>query len=191
MNCISRIVALVAVVVLFFTAGIAGVSAADAASAVLGEDITLHGTNPLGGPVYFYIKGPNFPLTQMKEDGDKLAAYGKRWEITIDTSKIKSDSGKRPDIGTYTIYISVTDGAASVNDFDSSFTTVPLSLTAPGIYIQTAAPTPEKTAEPAPAPTPSVPPTSDETSAASTPGFIAAAVLAGVFGTGFLMRKRE
>lgn len=150
MKTITRIILSTLAALLFFTVAISGVSAVDAASVVLGEDITLHGSNPLRGPVYFYITGPNFPLTQMKEDGEKLAAYGRSWEITIDTSKIKSNSGKRPDIGTYTIYVSVTDGAASISELDSSFTTVPLSLTAPGVYIQTAVPTPKKTAEPTP-----------------------------------------
>ena len=150
MKTITRIILSTVTALLFFTVAISGVSAVGAASVVLGEDITLHGSNPLRGPVYFYITGPNFPLTQMKEDGEKLVAYGRSWEITIDTSKIKSNSGKRPDIGTYTIYVSVTDGAASVSELDSSFTTVPLSLTAPGVYIQTAVPTPKKTAEPTP-----------------------------------------
>ena len=150
MKTITRIILSTLAALLFFTVAISGVSAVGAASVVLGEDITLHGSNPLRGPVYFYITGPNFPLTQMKEDGEKLVAYGRSWEITIDTSKIKSNSGKRPDIGTYTIYVSVTDGAASVSELDSSFTTVPLSLTAPGVYIQTAVPTPKKTAEPTP-----------------------------------------
>ena len=165
MKTITRIILSALAALLFFTIGISGVSAVDAASVVLGEDITLHGSNPLRGPVYFYITGPNFPLTQMKEDGEKLAAYGRSWEVTIDTSKIKSNSGKRPDIGTYTIYVSVTDGASSVNELDSSFTTVPLSLTAPGIYILTAAPTPKKTAEPTPEPTPSPTPTQTPTPA--------------------------
>ena len=165
MNCIAKILFSLVTAVCIFTIAISGVSAADAASVVLGEDVTLHGTNPFRGPVYFYIAGPNFPLTHMKEDGNKLAAYGRNWEITIDTSKIRSNSGKRPDIGTYTIYISVTDGASSVSELDSSFTTVPLSLTAPGVFIQTAAPTPKKTAAPTPEQTPSAVPTPEETPA--------------------------
>ncbi|HJJ31409.1 MAG TPA: hypothetical protein O0X97_04095 [Methanocorpusculum sp.] len=167
MNRITRIILSLAAALLLFTVGMAGVSAADAASAVLGEEITLTGTNPVGGAVYFYITGPNVPLSQMKEDGEKVVAYGKKWEKTIDTSKIRFGSGKRPDIGTYTIYISRTDGAASVSDLDSSFTTVPLTLTAPGIYIETAAPTPVRTAEPTPVPV--VLPTPEETPVPASP----------------------
>lgn len=150
MNRIARVTLSIMAAVFIFTVGAAGVSAVDAASVVLGEEFTLSGTNPLRGPVYFYITGPNVPLSQMTEDGEKLTAYGRSWQITIDTSKIRFGSGKRPDIGTYTIYISVTDGASSVKDLDSSFTTVPLSLTAPGISIQTAAPTLKMTEVPTP-----------------------------------------
>ena len=85
----------------------AGAITADAASAAtfIGNEVKLSGSNELGGTLYFYIKGPNFPFTALPTKDNQITVTGKEWEAKINTAELKTAAGKKPDAGNYTIYV--------------------------------------------------------------------------------------
>lgn len=131
-------------------------------SVAYGDTVDIYVSNPFGGTQYFYISGPNFPFTQMMDsNGDKIKVEGRGRTKTIETSDIRSVNGKRPDVGTYTIYIYKEDGCTSPRDLNYEYTQIesltlrPLSVSVNSVT--TVSPTVEitviKTAEPTPVPT--------------------------------------
>ncbi|HJJ55300.1 MAG TPA: hypothetical protein O0X50_04360, partial [Methanocorpusculum sp.] len=108
---------LLTVSVVLLLAGLVGSVAATDYTVAYGETVKLHVGNPFGGTAYLYIQGTNFPFQPLKDSsGDQMTVSGKGRTVEIETVNI---NGKRPDAGTYTIYVSNKQGATSSGNLAS------------------------------------------------------------------------
>ena len=110
-------------------------------AAYIGDDFELEGTTTVNGDLCVYLKGTNFPLTQLNESSnslDRLKATlkDKTWSVEIPGELIRS---MNPDVGTYTVYITTLDGASAVADIEkASYATTVVDLKQPFISVITA-----------------------------------------------------
>ena len=122
---------------------------AEVASVFIGDEVDISGTNDLGGNLYFYIKGTNYKFAWLNNSITGMLANGKEWTETLDTADLTKIYAKRPDAGTYTIYVvsmakdvdpkNITD----VNMLDNTskvqaYSTVSLALKQPFLTITSA-----------------------------------------------------
>ena len=108
----------------------------------LGNEVELTGTNTESKKVWFYIKGNNMDLTQIKVGADVVTAdvkADKTWEKEFD-AVIFQDF----DAGTYTIYAvstQITGGLANVKWSEYTYATVSLPLKQPFLTAELSATT--------------------------------------------------
>ena len=124
----------------------AGAITADAASAstFIGNEVKLSGSNELGGNLTLFVKGPNFKFAKVEGEALPSITMGKEWEAKINTGKLATADGKKPDAGNYTIYVAklkedgtVPTKASDLDDSDycDAYTTVVVALKQPFINI--------------------------------------------------------
>lgn len=113
------LVSLSAILLLLVCAGPA--AAGESYDVAYGDTVKIYVANPVGTiPAYLYIQGPNFPFTPLTDaSGNQIVVRGSKRTVELDTSDIRSQNGKRPDVGTYTIYVSNNPDATGVRNLDS------------------------------------------------------------------------
>ena len=113
---------------------------AEKPSYYIGNDIKLNGTTTAGDTLFVYIAGTNFKFVKLVNVTPEVNAVADTWEAKIKAADFKDATGKKPDAGTYAIYISTNGTANAVADLDDSgvYATTTVSLIQPFIALTSA-----------------------------------------------------
>ena len=102
----------------------------------IGDTIKLEGTNTVNQDLHIYIKGTNFKFTYVGQVNAK-----EEWSTKITKTQFKDADNKKPDAGSYTIYVS-TEGPngieSDVTGDDAIYTTAVVALKQPFISVTSA-----------------------------------------------------
>ena len=112
---------------------------AESSSYYIGNDIKLTGTTTAGDNLYIYIAGTNFKFKNLTTSVD-VDSVADTWEAKIEASDFVDADGKKPDAGTYAIYISTHFGATKLDELDENgvYATTTVSLIQPFISLVSA-----------------------------------------------------
>ena len=112
---------------------------AEQSSYYIGNDIKLNGTTTAGNSLYIYIAGTNFKFKNLTTSVD-VDTVADTWEAKIKATEFVDAAGKKPDAGTYAIYVSTIPGLTNVNDLDDAgvYATTTVSLIQPFISLTSA-----------------------------------------------------